>query len=351
LAGASARLAGPVTTRAETALARTDAWKVAFRTLEARVAASGRVELEGWLGELRESGMVKRLESDPRTAGVLLDRLAVVVAGLPGDGEPIGRFASRVTGDAHALDDGEPLATVALGAARALSGLPARQPGESQAAWRREVWAAVGLVRDELSSLVLCAGLPGDPVGVTGRILAAGTEHGQPVVLTLRQLVAAPPAWGGRLRDRVVRVCENPVIVQMAADRLGRDCPPLVCTSGQPGAAVMSLLGQVVEAGGRLSHHGDFDWGGVRIGNVLHARLPIEPWRFDAGAYEQAVAADPGPPLRGAPAMATWDAGLTAAMLRMGCRIEEESVAESLLDDLESTGATGARSPTRSAQA
>ncbi|MEA2356607.1 MAG: hypothetical protein QOD61_2736 [Solirubrobacteraceae bacterium] len=338
LAGASARLAGPVTTRAETALALSNAWKTAFGAVEAAVGAAGRTGLEDWLGELRESGLVKRLEPDPRAAGVLLDRLAVVVAGLPADGEPIGRFASRVAGGAHALDDGEPLATLAIGAARALSGLPTRQPGESPAAWRREVWAAVGLVRDELSSLVLCAGLPGDPVSVTGRILAAGTDDGQPVALTLRQMMTAPAMWGGRLRDRTVRVCENPVVVQMAADRLGRNCPPLVCTSGQPGAAVMSFLDQVVKAGGRLSHHGDFDWGGLRIGNVLHARLPIGPWRFDASAYEQAVAADPGPPLRGAPTMATWDVGLTAAMLRIGYRVEEESVAEHLLDDLESTG-------------
>jgi uncharacterized protein (TIGR02679 family) len=147
-----------------------------------------------------------------------------------------------------------------------------------------------------------------------------------------------PPTWSPRLRDQDVRVCENPVVVQMAAGRLGRHCPPLVCTSGQPGAAVMSLLGQVVEAGGRLSHHGDFDWGGLRIGNVLRARLPVEPWRFDARAYEEAVATDPGPRLGGAPTMASWDPSLTETMLRTGCRVEEESVAESLLGDLESTG-------------
>jgi uncharacterized protein (TIGR02679 family) len=123
----------------------------------------------------------------------------------------------------------------------------------------------------------------------------------------------------------------------MAADRFGLRCPPLVCTSGQPGAAVMVLLRRLTEAGARLSHHGDFDWGGVRIGNVLHARLAIRAWRFDAAAYEQAVAADPGPRLRGGATAACWDPKLAAAMLAAGHAVEEESVAERLLADLEAS--------------
>jgi len=344
LAAAIVRLGGPVTRRADAEHAAASAWKRAFETLERTVAVSSRHELARWLADLRASGLVKRLAPDPHAAQVLLDSLAGVLVELPAAGEPIGRFASRLTGSAHALDDGEPLATLALGAARALSGLSKPQAGESHATWRREVWATVGVLRDELSSLVLCAGLPGDAWTVTGRILAEGTEGGQPVALTLRQLVSAPPEWAHHLRDLDIRICENPVVLQMAADRLGARCPPLVCTSGQPGAAAMVLLRRLVAAGAHLSHHGDFDWGGLRIGNVLHARLPIRWWRFDARAYEQAVAIRPGPPLQGRPATANWDASLSIAMHRAGCAVEEESVADSLLDDLE-TSATPRASP------
>ncbi len=42
------------------------------------------------------------------------------------------------------------------------------------------------------------------------------------------------------------------------------------------------VLRQLVAAGAQLLHHADFDWGGIRIGNVLHTRLPVSPWRFDA---------------------------------------------------------------------
>ncbi|MDX6721060.1 MAG: hypothetical protein QOJ63_3314 [Solirubrobacteraceae bacterium] len=337
LAAASSLLGGCVSTRADAERAIAAAWDGAFATLEQTVAVSPRQELARWLADVRASGLVKRLEPEPESARVLLDRLARVVGALPVDGEPIGRFASRTAGSSHALDDGEPLATLTLGAARAISRFRERQVDESPATWRREVLGAVGLLRDELSSLVLCGGLPGDAASVTGRILAAGSDGGQPVALTLRQLVSHPPQWARRLRGLDVRVCENPVLLQMAADRFGPRCPPLVCTSGQPGMAVMVLLGRLVEAGARLSHHGDFDWGGVRIGNVLHARLRIGPWRFDSSAYEQHVAAHAGPPLRGSPATARWDEGLSVAMLAAGSAVEEESIADSLLDDLETS--------------
>jgi uncharacterized protein (TIGR02679 family) len=339
LAAAVVRLGGPVRVRADAAAARERAWQRAFVALEDAVAAAQRDELGRWLAELRASGLVKRLEPDPRAASVLLGRLAAIVVALPAAGEPIGRFAARVAGGAHALDDREPLAALALGAARALAGLPAPGHGESLTESRSEAWAAVGLLRDELSSLVLSIGLPGDPATVTGTNLAAARDGGEPVALTLRQLARDAPRWGHALRGAQVRVCENPVVLALAADHLGSRCPPLVCTSGQPSAAVMTLLRGLAAAGARLAYHGDFDWGGIRIANVLHARLAIAPWRFDAASYEDALATGPGPRLRGTPTTARWDPALTPAMLRSGRAVEEESVLDQLLDDL--SGAAG----------
>jgi uncharacterized protein (TIGR02679 family) len=330
LAAAVVRLSGPVTVREDA----TEAWREAFTELEAVVATARRPELVDWLDELHRSGLVKRLQPDPQRARTLLGRLGSVVSALPADGEPLGRFAARHVGSAHALDHGRPLATLALGAARALAGLPPPRAGESPAESRREAWAAVGLLRGELSSVVLSLGLPGDGASVAGRTLAVATDRGEPVALTLRQLARDPPTWDRSLRRTRVWVCENPVVLALAADRLGPRCPPLVCTSGQPGAAVMTLLRGLAAAGANLVHHGDFDWGGIRIGNVLHARLPVAPWRFDASAYERAVAGHPGPRLRGAPVGAAWDAEVSAAMQRAGRVVEEEAVVDELLDDL-----------------
>lgn len=336
LAPAVVRLDGPVTVREDAA----EAWRKAFAELEAAVGRSGAPELVDWLDELRRSGLVKRLQPDPHRARRLLGRVGEVVSALPADGEPLGRFAARHAGSAHALDHGKPLATLALGAARALAGLPPPRDGESPAESRREAWAAVGLLRGELSSVVLSLGIPGGGTSAAGRFLAV--SRGEPVALTLRQLARDPPIWERSLRGTRVFVCENPVVLALAADRLGARCPPLICTSGQPGAAVMTLLRGLAAAGAHLVHHGDFDWGGIRICNVLHARVSVAPWRFDLGAYERAVAAHPGPRLRGAPVGAAWDPELAIAMQRAGRAVEEETVVDELLDDL----ATGGRQAT-----
>ncbi len=324
LAAAVIALTGPVTLRSDAQAADERAWSAAFAPLHAVVDA--RPELAPWRDGLRAGGLVRRLTREPSVAAPLLADLAAVVAALPTGGEPLGAFAARIAGGAHALDDDRPLATLTLGAARALTGVPAG----TGAQWRREVWAAVGLLRDELSTTVLTLGLPGDTVSATGRALGAWREAGQPVALTLRQLVRDAP----RLDVRTVSVCENPVVLAAAADRIGAGCPPLVCSSGQPGAAVMHLLRALVAAGGRLRHHGDFDWGGVSIGNVLHARLPVTPWRFDAAAYRAAVAARVGRELTGPAVTARWAPDLTVAMRELACCVEEELVLDDLLDDL-----------------
>jgi uncharacterized protein (TIGR02679 family) len=197
------------------------------------------------------------------------------------------------------------------------------------AEWRREVWASVGLLRDEVSTTVLALGLPGDTASTTGRALGAWQETGQPVVLTLRQLVRDPP----RLRAHSVFVCENPVVVSAAADRLGPGCAPLVCTSGQPGAAVMHLLRGLAASGATLHYHGDFDWGGLRIGNVLFGRLPLKPWRFQTADYRAELRH--GRQLTGAPVVsAQWDPELAGAMAAERLAIEEEYVLDDLLADL-----------------
>jgi uncharacterized protein (TIGR02679 family) len=107
----------------------------------------------------------------------------------------------------------------------------------------------------------------------------------------------------------------------------------MVCTNGQPRAATMVVLRSLAAAGARLRHHGDFDWGGIMIGNLLHRHLPVEPCKFDRHAYLRAVALHPhAAPLTGSPISATWDSGLADAMREAGYRIEEELVVSDLLD-------------------
>ena len=107
-----------------------------------------------------------------------------------------------------------------------------------------------------------------------------------------------------------------------------------MCTGGQPGAAVVQLLRLVVLAGAVVRFHGDFDWGGLRIGNVVTERVPARPWRFDAAAYRDLVRAGLGRELAGTPVAAGWDPDLAAEMRRSRRRVDEELVLDDLLADL-----------------
>nr|WP_228047572.1 TIGR02679 family protein [Saccharopolyspora sp. HNM0983] len=175
-------------------------------------------------------------------------------------------------------------------------------------------------------------GLSSNATTATGQAVTALRAAGQPAVLTLRQLVRDTPPW--TVAGQQISICENPVVVSAAADRLGPASAPLVCTSGQPGAAVMHLLRQLSSSTAQLRYHGDFDWGGLRIGNVMFERLPVTPWRFDTAAYEAAVAEHSAHELTGKPAKADWDDDLDTRMRQVGQAVEEEHVLDDLIGDL-----------------
>lgn len=322
LEAAVVALTGPVVDRRSVRQAEEQAWARAAAPLDALV--EHRPELADWWQAVRTRGL-RHCAKDPGRAAVLFSAVARVLAELPAAAQPRARFAERVLGSAHALDRGMPPVPLVFGAARALGGA-AQGRG---ARWERAVWAGVGLLRDDLSSTVLTLGLPGSTSTATGRALGILGEAGEPAVLTLRQLTGDAPALA--VAGRVVSVCENPVVVAVAADELGSRTTPLVCVDGQPGAAVLTLLHQLADAGAHLRYHGDFDWGGLRIAGYLFDRLPLQPWRFGVHDYRAASA---GRPLEGRPAEASWDTELGPAMVDRGHAVEEEQVLDALVADL-----------------
>lgn len=330
LAAAARVLLGAVPDRVAAAAEETAAWSAACVPLDELVQR--RSELATWRAWLDTTGMLRRVVPNPAEATTLVEALVRVLDALPSPGLALGRLAATTTGDAHALDDGRPLSTLSLGAVRMLAG--AAPAGDGSAAERRAAWAAVGVHRDELSSSVLCAGLPGGTATTVGRMVALAREAGEPCVLTLRQLGRDRPDLG--VGDRLVRVCENPIVVAGAADELGAGCPPLVCLSGHPSAATLRLLTVLVADGAHLTYHGDFDWGGIRIANALRDRFTWTPWRFDAQAYRSALTSVTGGKLTGRPADATWDPDLRAALEQNGVHVQEELVLPELMADLRS---------------
>lgn len=220
------------------------------------------------------------------------DAVAEVLAALPGADEPVllSVLAARVAKDAHALDKSRPLGRavarfLALRAtiepAISVAGLEVAMAGfvdpvRSGEGWRA-AWSAGGVACDAISSQVLVLNLPlaGDAPAV--RLCRAAP--GEPVWLTLRSLT-------GRLalaRPGAVFVCENPSVVEAAADRLGSASAPLVCTFGRPGLAALRLL-DALHPSATLRVRADGDVAGRSIVASLLDRYPAaERWRFPDG--------------------------------------------------------------------
>lgn len=283
-----------------------------------------------WLEQLRSAGLLKRLSGgDCNVANILLRQTFAVLKELPQPVVSLAEFATRVTGDSHALDAGAPLATLCLLAIARQHG--SRPPRSAEA--RRKLWDIVGVVVDELSAPVLVLNLRADPATLVGSLLNPMADAGEPCHLTVRQLRRIEANAFVSFDGAKIYVCENVSVVAAAAQRLGRRCAPLICTAGQPASSVQLLLQKLREAGCRLLYHGDFDAAGIVIANMLMNRFGAEPWRMSIGDFV-AAAASPGPKLKCHPVAAIWADELAEKMFGFGHAALEESVLDSLMADL-----------------
>ena len=314
-------LDGPITDRRAQRLAQDEAWESTF-------AAAQGSSLAALVATNRGRGMVKRLaRSSPPAAARLLRQAEAVVARIPASGMPLARLAAETTGDAHALDEGRALAALVLAAVAP----EVDADDEPESARPRNRWALLGVSVNELSAPALVLNLPSSGDSPGARLLETGRLAGEPVHLSLRTLLRSPPTWpvGGQ----PVFVCENPTVVTVAADVLGANTQPLLCTDGMPSASQRTLLRQLLQAGATLHYHGDFDWPGIRIGNWMVRSLGATPWRFGVADYS-VLRTGSRRKLEGQPVAALWDSALTAAMTRTGLALEEEAVLDLLLRDL-----------------
>lgn len=293
---------------------------------EATVKAVGLESLAVWLAPPLNLGLVKRFAGgQAEAAAQILARVELVLRRLPAQGLTRSELAAAVLGDAHALDNGRPEASIVLNVLKhARRDTEAEQDPEEE---RRETWATAGVLVNELARPALFLNLPVVP----GHAQLA--PPGEPSFVSLRKLLRNFLAWN--VTDRDVFVCENPNIVAIAADRLGSVCAPLVCTDGMPAAAQRTLLTQLAAAGARLWYHGDFDWPGIRIANLVVREHAARPWRMSTEDYAVSTTmVATRVPLVGSDVEASWDAALSARMTLLDVSVAEEAVVSGLLVDL-----------------
>ncbi len=306
-------LDGPIPDLQGQRLARVEAWDATF-------AEASEPRLVRFLATSDGRGLVRRLSrADPERAGTILEQTARVLAHLPARGIPRSQLAAEVLGDAHGLDAARPVATLVLALLRT---------DESERDRDRETWARMGVLVNELAAPALLLNVPAEPTTLVARLAAQALEAGEPLHVSLRVLLREPIRW--RVAGRAVFVCENANFVAIAASRLGPTCAPLVCTDGMPSASQRVLLQQLADSGARLFVHSDFDWPGIHIANFVIRSLGAEPWCMGAADYHGAD----GRPLDGTPVEASWDPELAPRMAAEGYVLEEERMADVLVESL-----------------
>ena len=305
-------------------LADETAWTALTSAL--RTSAANDVSwLQGWCSDLIESGILRRLARGSHgDARRWAEQASGILRRIPFPGVRLAQLAADACGDSHALDDGEPLGTILVRGLEYAVGLVGTETP------RRELLAKVGIVADDVSTPVLVLNVRAASGGLLAATLNRYADAGEPLHVTARQLDREDVAFVYPA-DGVVFACENPTVLAAAADALGPNSRPLVCTSGQTRNATRELLRRLRAAGFRVRYHGDFDWPGITIARGLYGREGAEPWRMQTQDY---LGGPEGPPLEGKPVEAPWDETLAPAMVSRGRAVHEEAVLGDLLRDL-----------------
>jgi uncharacterized protein (TIGR02679 family) len=319
------RLVGPLDDRAGRRAAAVAERRELWAWLSHHAVVVAQPALLGWVEFVRKAGLVGG--SVARTRAVL-DQALRVLAELPAAGVPLPVLAERTLRDPHALDDGTRCSTLVL---RALATIY-ETPPPSDVTQRRRLWERAGVADDELSSVVLVAGLRPPGPGLVSAMLRLCADAGQVAALTLGQLRAT--TWPTGLPE-IVWVFENPSIVAMALARFGTRCPPVVCTSGWPNSAGILLLQGLSAAGCGLRYHGDLDGEGIRIAANVASRTGAVPWRMSTADYLAALTPAASGPSVGTVTDAPWDATLADHMREHRITVSEERVADLLMAELD----------------
>ena len=323
------RLIGPVPNVRAVKNARDSEWSRIHERLE-KIAKKD-VRLLPWVEMMRGRGLLRRLaRNSPQQADQWIDGFERVWSLLPLRGMPLARLAADSLGDAHALDAGQTLPAIIL---RAVPLIGEALPEEDlfPAERRRELWAAGGVLSGELSGAILVLNLPAEPSNSTGMLLCTAADAGEPLYLTLRQLLRTPPIFREG-QNRTIFVCENPTVLASAANELGERCAPLVCVLGHLRQSAHRLLRQLTNAHYRIRYHGDFDWAGITIANSVVSRHQAIPWRMGATDYLNAPLSNV--PLGKNRVAAGWDKLLMSAMVSRAHAVFEEQVLDGLIQDL-----------------
>ncbi len=263
----------------------------------APVGREGRVTGSQWLeGVLagRKSGchlLMQLYGENPKALERTLGQVLKAASSLPvymGEQERLPVFAARITGNPHSFDEQTNnfrllsayiIETFHMERGEALSGPE----------WNSQVLYQAGILKDDLSNMVLAYGIRGvtregkSHAGMEGYL--AEREPAQLTLQTIGRLAKACPAHPRAGTESIIYVVENPAVFSVLCKARPDGC--IVCGGGQPRLAALLLL-DLLARWGILYYAGDFDPEGLVIAQNLKRRYGsrLKFWGYRAEDYE-----------------------------------------------------------------
>ena len=306
--------------------------KVSFwKELQETVLAKNGCEAAScaWISEMMEQKkygyllLNREYGKNPRQAKVLACHITEALQKLE-DGKqqeesfevPLAVFAADISGNPHYFDRGTAAGMLLT---QAVCWLEKTEIPENSYAWR-ELMQSVGILPDNLSSMVHAYGLRLYLGETVHPAYDAFCELRQPCVITmenLRGVTAAEPL------GKCVYIVENEMVFSYLVDHLKRSSYQkaggneahwimepqentekkeggkayrytLLCTSGQPRAAAQQLISLLLKNGFVIYYSGDIDPDGIGIADRLWQKFgdSIHIWRMSPEDYEKSRSAE-----------------------------------------------------------
>lgn len=147
----------------------------------------------------------------------------------------------------------------------------------------RELLQCVGIVPDNISSLVHAFGIRLKKQEIWHPAYEAFCRCGEPYVLTMENLKGITEV---QPVGTCVYIVENEMVFSYLMEQVQGKNVSLLCTSGQPRYAALKLISLIVQSGIPIYYSGDLDPDGIGIAEAVRKQNPIL-WNVTRGLPEQ----------------------------------------------------------------
>lgn len=193
-------------------------------------------------------------------------------------------FSAEISGNPHYFDRGTTAAQLLTHAVCYWKNLEVPQ---SAYEWR-ECMQEVGLVSDNIASMVHAYGVQMEMIDGLHPAYEAFCQRKEPYVLTMENLKSIV---GAKANSNKVFVVENEMVFIYLVENIKNQEVTLLCTSGQLRVAAFKLLTYLIKSGAVIYYSGDLDPEGMDIAERLWQKYgeAIRLWRMNISDYEKSI--------------------------------------------------------------